>query len=191
MKNLYQNKMGIEEIINEKLPENMRKKVYKDGFHKFMNHFRKQLVNFIPDISLGYRMKKSVLNFGEIGNNCIIRNGIQYRYGRNIYLRDNVFINYNCLFLDSDIILLDENVSLGPGVHIYTRNHKRGDGGSLTSSKSPIYIGKNVWIGGNSTILPGVSIGENSVIGAGSIVNKNVEPNSLYVGVPAKRIKSL
>ena len=183
--------MGIEEIINEKLPENMRKKVYKDGFHKFMNHFRKQLANFIPDISLGYRMKKSVLNFGEIGNNCIIRNGIQYRYGRNIYLRDNVFINYNCLFLDSDIILLDENVSLGPGVHIYTRNHKRGDGGSLTSSKSPIYIGKNVWIGGNSTILPGVSIGENSVIGAGSIVNKNVEPNSLYVGVPAKRIKSL
>jgi len=183
--------MGIEEIINEKLPENMRKKFYKDDFHKFMNHFRKQLANFIPDISLGYRMKKSVLNFGEIGNNCIIRNGIQYRYGRNIYLRDNVFINYNYLFLDSDIILLDENVSLGPGVHIYTRNHKRGDGGSLTSSKSPIYIGKNVWIGGNSTILPGVSIGENSVIGAGSIVNKNVEPNSLYVGVPAKRIKSL
>ena len=182
--------MGIEEIINEKLPENMRKKVYKDDFHKFMNHFRKQLANFIPDISLGYRMKKSVLNFGEIGNNCIIRNGIQYRYGQNIYLRDNILINYSCLFLDSEIILIDENVSLGPGVHIYTINHKK-DYGGLTSTKSPVYIGKNVWVGGNSTILPGISIGENSVIGAGSVVNKNVEPNSLYVGVPAKRIKSL
>lgn len=183
--------MGIEEIINEKVPENMRKKVYRDDLHKFINHFRKQLANFIPDISFGYKMKKSILNFGEIGDNCIIRNGIQYRYGQNIYLRDNVFINYNCLFLDSEIILLDENVSLGPGVHIYTINHKKGDDGVLISSKSPVYIGKNVWIGGNSTILPGVSIGENSVVGAGSVVNKNVEPHSLYVGVPAKKIKSL
>lgn len=182
--------MGIEEIINEKIPENMRKKVYKDDFHKFMNHFRKQLANLIPDISFGYKMKKYILNFGEIRDNCIIRNGIQYRYGQNIYLKDNVFINYNCLFLDSEIILLDENVSLGPGVHIYTINHKKEDDGSLTSSKSPVYLGKNVWIGGNSTILPGVSVGENSVVGAGSVVNKNVEPNSLYVGVPAKKIKS-
>ena len=183
--------MGIEEIINEMIPENMDNKVYKDDFHKFINHFRKQLANFIPDISFGYRMKRPILNFGEIGNNCIIRNGIQYRYGQNIYLKDNVFINYNCLFLDSEIILLDENVSLGPGVHIYTIDHKKGDNGNLNSSKSPVYIGKNVWIGGNSTILPGISIGENSVVGAGSVVNKNVEPNSLYVGVPAKKIKSL
>ena len=182
--------MGIEEILNEKLPRNMRKRIYKDDFHKFVNHFRKKLVNFIPDVSFGYAMKKSVLNFGEIGNNCIIRNGIQYRYGKNIYLRDNVFINYNCLFLDSEIILLDENVSIGPGVHIYTISHKKYDR-RLTSSKSPVYIGKNVWVGGNSTILPGISIGENSVIGAGSVVNKNVESNSLYVGVPARKIKSL
>lgn len=190
MKSSRQSKMGIEEIINEKIPENMRKKVYKDDFHKFMNHFRKQLANLVPDISFGYKMKKYILNFGEIRDNCIIRNGIQYRYGQNIYLKDNVFINYNCLFLDSEIILLDENVSLGPGVHIYTINHKKEDDGSLTSSKSPVYLGKNVWIGGNSTILPGVSVGENSVVGAGSVVNKNVEPNSLYVGVPAKKIKS-
>jgi maltose O-acetyltransferase len=182
--------MGIEEIINEKIPENMRKKVYRDDFHKFIDHFRKQLANFIPDISLGYRMKKSILNFGSIGDNCIIRNGIQYRYGQNIYLRDNVFINYNCLLLDSEIIFLDKNVSLGPGVHIYTIDHKRKDSRSLVSSKSPIYIGKNVWIGGNSTILPGVSVGENSIVRAGSIVNKNIEPNSLYVGVPVKKIKS-
>jgi len=183
--------MEIEEIINKELPQQMRRKLYKDRFHKILNHFRKQTVNFIPDIDFGYKLKNSLLDFGSIGDNCIIRNGIQYRYGQNIYLRNNVFINYNCLFLDSDMILIDKNVSIGPEVHIYTIDHEKKQDNTLSSLISPVYVGKNVWIGGNSTILPGVSIGENSIVGAGSLVNKDVEPNSLYVGVPARKIKSI
>lgn len=183
--------MRIEDLINKELPRDLRKEVPKKNIHKLISHFRKQVLNLIPDTSLGYKIKRSISSFGEMSENCIIRNGFQYRYGQNIYLRENAFINYNCLFLDSDIILIDENASMGPGVHIYTINHKRCTDGSLISSKSPVYVGKNVWIGGNSTILPGVSIGQNSIVGAGSVVNASIEPNALYVGVPAKRVKRL
>jgi maltose O-acetyltransferase len=182
--------MGIEDRINQEFPKRTLKKPINNNFHRIITHFRKKLVNAIPDFDFGYKIKNNLLNFGFIGKDCVIRNGIQYRHGPNIYLGDNVFINYNCVLLDSESILIAGNVSLGPGVHIYTIDHKMNQDGKLSSSKSPVYIGKNVWIGGNSTILPGVSIGENSIIGAGSVVTCDVETNSLYAGVPARKIKS-
>ncbi|MBU2638968.1 MAG: sugar O-acetyltransferase [Nanoarchaeota archaeon] len=162
----------------------------KSSLDRVSAHFRKTLTDLIPDTFSGIELKNRLFGFGHVGRSCAVRNGFRFHYGSNIYLMDSVFINYNCLFLDSDLIFIASNVNIGPCVNIYTIDHKPTEEG-LTSVRSPVYIEEGVWIGGNSTILPGVTIGQGSIIGAGSVVTRPVEPCSLYAGAPARKIKYL
>ncbi|EDR6299194.1 acetyltransferase [Salmonella enterica subsp. enterica serovar Berkeley] len=114
-----------------------------------------------------------------------------FEQGR-IILIGSVFINANCVFLDAGEITIGNNTAIGPGVVLTTVTHhtspnKRPKG---TICK-PIHIGNNVWIGANSTVLPGVTIGDNSVIAANSMVNTNVPSDTLYAGSPATLKKHL
>ena len=114
-------------------------------------------------------------------------------YGFNIHIKNNVFINYGTYILDSSPILIGNNVNIAPNVCISCVGHainpiKRRQGVLISS---PIIIGDNVWIGANSFINGGVKIGNNSVIGAGSIVTKNVLQNSLCFGDPCQFIKKI
>ena len=111
--------------------------------------------------------------------------------GKNINVGENVFINSCCNFQDQGGITIGNGVLIGHKVVLATLNHdfipeKRGD-----MIPKPIVIGKNVWIGSNSTILGGVTIGDNSIVAAGSVVNKDVPPNTVVAGVPARIIKSI
>ena len=117
-------------------------------------------------------------------------------YGENIHIGKNVEINMNCAFLDCNTITIGDFSGIGPGVHIYTVFHptdpvKRfGENSSFWKSlTAPVSIGKNVWIGGGSIILPGVSIGDGTTIGAGSVVTKSIPANCIAVGNPCKVIK--
>lgn len=112
-------------------------------------------------------------------------------FGRFIRLGKNVFINHACSFLDMGGITIEDNVLIGPKVNLITENHPLNPAERWAMLCQPIYIKRNAWIGAGATILPGVTVGENAVIAAGAVVNKDVAANTVVGGVPAKVIKTI
>ena len=111
--------------------------------------------------------------------------------GKNIKIGKNVFINACCRFQDQGGIEIGDGSLIGHNTTIATLNHDFNPDKRANLHPSPVKIGKNVWIGSDCTILPGVEIGDGAVIGAGSIVTKNVPANSIAVGSPARIIKQI
>lgn len=130
---------------------------------------------------------------GAVGEGTVVLPTFTCDYGYNISLGRNVFINYHCIFLDCAPIAIGDDVQIGPAVQLYTAQHPldakvRRSG---LESASPIRIGKDVWIGGGVVVLPGVTIGDRSIVGAGSVVVHHVPPDSLVVGNPARIVRTL
>ena len=111
--------------------------------------------------------------------------------GKNIKIGKNVFINACCRFQDQGGIEIGDGSLIGHNTTIATLNHDFNPDKRANLHPSPVKIGKNVWIGSDSTILPGVEIGDGAIIGAGSVVTKNVPANSIAVGSPARVIKQI
>ncbi|MDO5387911.1 MAG: DapH/DapD/GlmU-related protein [Clostridia bacterium] len=111
--------------------------------------------------------------------------------GKNITVGKDVFINSCCCFQDQGGIKIGDGALIGHNVVLATLNHGFIPEERKNTIPKPIIIGKNVWIGSNSTVLGGVTIGDNAIIGAGSLVNKDVPQNIIAAGVPAKIIKSI
>lgn len=114
-------------------------------------------------------------------------------YGWNVKLGKNVFVNTNCYLMDGGSITIGDNVFIGPNCGFYTATHPlryetRNQGLELAE---PIVVEDNVWFGGHVAVLPGVTIGYGSVIGAGSVVTKDIPPHSLAVGNPCKVIRTI
>ena len=109
--------------------------------------------------------------------------------GKNITVGKNVFINMGCKFQDQGGIFIDDGSLIGHNVVIATLNHDFNPLNRANITPKPVHIGKNVWIGSNSTILPGVAIGDGAIVAAGSVVTKDVAENTIVGGVPAKFIK--
>lgn len=112
-------------------------------------------------------------------------------FGRNIHFGKNVFVNSACTFMDRGGIYIDDEVFIGPKVNLITINHDINPFNRNTTICKPIHIEKRVWIGVAATILPGVRIGENSIIGANAVVTKDVLSNTIVGGNPAKVIKTI
>ncbi len=114
-------------------------------------------------------------------------------YGINIELGENIYMNFNCTILDCAKVKIGDNTLLAPNVQIYTATHTLDYQTRIEELEyaKPITIGRNCWLGGGVIVLPGVEIGDNSVIGAGSVVAKSIPPNSLAVGNPCKVIKKI
>ncbi|MDN7242408.1 sugar O-acetyltransferase [Planococcus sp. N028] len=112
-------------------------------------------------------------------------------FGKNITIGKNVFFNTGCSFQDRGGIRIGDGSMLGMNVTIATLNHGLSLETRNTTTPAPVIIGKNVWVGSNATILPGVTIGHNSVVAAGAVVTKNVPENTVVAGVPAKMMKSI
>lgn len=111
--------------------------------------------------------------------------------GKNITVGKNVFINSGCHFQDQGGITIGDGVLIGHNVVLATLNHDFSPKKRSTLHPAPIVIGENVWIGSNATVVPGVTIGNGSIIAAGAVVTKNVPENVVAGGVPAKIIKIL
>ncbi|MCG2621161.1 sugar O-acetyltransferase [Arthrobacter sp. I2-34] len=125
---------------------------------------------------------------GSIGEGTEIRAPLYVDYGKNITVGARTFINYNLTALDVVGITIGDDVQIGPNVQLLTPTHpldaqQRRD--KLEAGK-PIVIEDNVWLGGGVIVLPGVTIGENTVVGAGAIVTKDLPPNVVATGRPAK-----
>lgn len=130
--------------------------------------------------------------FGSVGDNPSVSRGFQCDFGCNIYVGNNFYAGYNCTMLDYAEIRIGDNCLLGPNVGIYTTGHNLAATDRYkTGFALPITIGHDVWIGGNSCVLPGVTIGDGAVIAAGSVVTHDVEPMSVVGGVPARFIKKV
>lgn len=130
---------------------------------------------------------------GRVGQNCIVEQPFFCTYGYNISVGDNFFLNVNGKLMDSGKITIGNNVFIAPNVCIITEEHamdieQRNAGLEYTH---PVTIGDDVWICAGALILPGVQIGSGSVIGAGSVVTKDIPANCLAVGNPCKVIRSL
>lgn len=111
--------------------------------------------------------------------------------GQNISIGCRTFINMGCSFQDWGGITIGDDCLIGHNCTICTVNHSKDTQKRGNMTCIPVNIGNRVWIGANVTILPGVSIGEGAIIAAGAVVTKNVEPNTIVAGVPAKKIKNI
>ena len=131
--------------------------------------------------------------FGSTKQEFLIEQPFYCDYGYNIHIGENFYCNVNCVILDAAPVTFGNNVFIAPNCGFYTAGHPfdvnlRNQG--LEYAK-PITIGNNVWIGAQVCVLPGVTIGDNCVIGAGSVVTKNIPDNSLAVGNPCRVIRTL
>lgn len=174
-----------------------RKALDTEEIHRFMDDmsnearritFRLNTVYHTPDevrelLSelLGYRVPQSLRVFPPFYAD----------FGKNITVGEDVFINACCHFQDHGGVTIGNGCQIGHNVVFATLNHGLLPTERKSTYPAPIVIGKNVWIGSNATILQGVTIGDNAVIGAGSVVTKDVMANTVVGGVPAKFIKSI
>ncbi len=131
--------------------------------------------------------------FGNTGNKFFIEPPFRCDYGYNISIGDNFYANYNLCILDGASVTIGNDVMLGPNVSIFTAGHPidpelRAEGWEFSLA---ITIHDKVWIGGNTVLNPGVTIGENSVIGSGSVVTKDIPANVIAAGNPCKVIRSI
>lgn len=112
-------------------------------------------------------------------------------YGKNIEIGEDVFINACCHFQDHGGVTIGDGCQIGHNVVFATLNHELAPERRKITRPAPIVLGKNVWVGSNATILQGVTIGDNAVVAAGAVVTKNVEPNTVVGGVPARFLKRI
>ncbi len=130
---------------------------------------------------------------GRHGENCFIESNVWFDYGYNTEVGENFYCNHDCVFLDCNKITFGDNVFIAPQCGFYAAGHpldamvRRAQ---LEFAK-PITVGSDVWFGGGVKVLPGVTIGDNVVIGAGSVVVHDIPSNSVAVGNPARVIKAL
>ena len=127
----------------------------------------------------------------EIDPSVTVFPPLYFNYGKNTKIGKNVFINFDCVFLDLGGITIEENVLIAPKVSLLSESHPVDPAIRQTLIPGKIHIKKNAWIGANATILAGVTIGENSIVAAGSVVSKDVPDNVIVGGIPAKIIRKI
>ncbi len=133
----------------------------------------------------------SQITGNEIDESVAVFTPLYLNYGRHTKIGKNVFINFDCTFLDLGGITIEDGVLIAPKVSLLSEGHPLSPDKRHSLVPKPIRIKKNAWIGANATILYGVTIGENSVVAAGSVVSKDVPDNVVVGGTPAKIIKQI
>lgn len=126
---------------------------------------------------------------GALGENSYVTPPVMIDYGNQVRIGNNVFINHSLTMMSAGGVTIDDGVMIGPNVNILTDNHDLDN--RMVLRCKPIHLCKNAWIGAAAIIMPGVTVGENAVVGAGSVVTKSVEPNTIVAGNPARVIRTI
>lgn len=149
--------------------------------------------NKTDDEEIDLRNKIMKQLFKNVGENVWIEPDFRCEFGKNITIGDNVYINFGCIILDCSEVTIGSHTLLGPNIGLYAANHSTGATERINGGcyGKPIHIGNNVWLGGDVKVLQGVTIGDNTIIGAGSIVTKDIPDNVIAVGNPCKVIRKI
>lgn len=150
-------------------------------------------LNSIPHTDRNKQREVISMLFGSTGENPSILPCFQCDNGKNIHVGKDFLANYNVTILDVAPVRIGDYCMIGPNTLITTVNHPLSPKGrrARLSQVKPVTIGNDVWIGGNCTLLPGVTIGNNVIVAAGAVVTKDIPDNCVVAGVPAKKIKEL
>jgi acetyltransferase-like isoleucine patch superfamily enzyme len=126
---------------------------------------------------------------GEMGEGSRVMPPTTVVRGQNVKIGKNVVVMTNSLFMSAGGITIEDDVLVAANAQLISNNHDPEEHQILTCK--PVVLKRNCWIGAGATILPGVTVGENAIVGAGAVVTKDVEPNTVVGGIPAKLIKRL
>lgn len=150
-----------------------------------------QAFNTAPDEAERQTVLRELI--GRIGNGTFVQPPFACDYGSNVSLGDNVFINFNAVILDCASVRVGDGTQIGPGVQLLAADHPRDPQArrDLLEAARPISIGSNVWLGAGAIVLPGVTVGEDSIIGAGSVVTRDIPSGVLAVGNPCRVVREL
>ncbi len=161
------------------------------------DHQRAQRLLFeldrIPPSDEERRVELLTRPLGRLGRGAVVKPGLRCDYGFNVRVGARTFVNYDCVLLDCAAIEIGADVQIAPGVHVYTATHPL-DAATRRSgleSALPVTIQDGVWLGGRVVVLPGVTIGANTVVGAGAVVTRDLPPNVLAVGNPCRVVREL
>lgn len=149
-----------------------------------------QKLNAAIDITEIRRILSDIIT-QPIDNSTTIFTPFHTNFGQFIRLGKEVFINHDCSFLDLGGITIEDEVLIGPKVKLITESHPLKPSDRKSLMVKPILVKKNAWIGAGATILPGVTVGVNSVVAADALVSKDVPDNTVVAGMPSKVIKKL
>lgn len=165
--------------------------------HRFMDDMSCEARRLTSRLNASYKTPdevRSILSelFGyEVPSSLRVFPPFYTDFGKNIKVGEEVFINACCHFQDHGGVIIGDGCQIGHNVVFATLNHELAPERRKITVPAPIVLGNNVWVGSNSTILRGVTIGDNAVVAAGAVVNKDVAPNTIVGGVPAKLIKRI
>lgn len=165
--------------------------------HRFMNDMSNEARRITFELNNAYHTPEEVRNllsrlFGKtVDESFRVFPPFYTDFGKNITVEKNVFINACCHFQDHGGVSLGDGCQIGHNVVFATLNHGLAPEDRQTTYPAPITLGKNVWVGSNSTILQGVTIGDNAVVAAGAVVTKDVPENTIVGGVPARIIRKI
>lgn len=146
--------------------------------------------NTMPPAMRGACAPELAAILGMLGDRVFLEAPFHVAYGHNLVLAEGVYINANCVVLDTAPVRIGARTMLGPAVHIYCADHAHGleERRQGLERALPVNIGEDVWIGGGALVLPGVTIGDGAIIGAGAVVRHDVAPSARVAGNPARPI---
>ena len=165
--------------------------------HEVMHHAYEESQRITTELNSSVHTQKEVtgllsrLTGTEIHPTVRVMSPFQADFGKNIHFGKNIYINAGCKFQDHGGIYIDDNALVGHNCVMATLNHDERPDRRADMIPAPIHICRNVWIGANVTILGGVTVGENAIVAAGAVVTKDVAPNTIVAGVPAREIRKI
>ena len=163
--------------------------------HRFMHGAAQEALRVIAELNTGYRTPEDVrallaeLTGKDVDESVTVFPPFYSEFGKNLTLGKDVFINIGCRFQDTGGITIGDGTLIGHGSTLTTLNHSVDPARRADMTPAPIRIGRKVWLGASVTVVPGVTIGDGAIVGAGAVVTRDVPPNSIVAGVPAKVIR--
>ena len=163
--------------------------------HRFMHGAAQEALRTIAELNTRYRSPEEVrallaeLTGMEVDDSVALFPPFYTEFGKNLTLGKDVFINLGCTFQDTGGITIGDGTLIGHGSTLTTLNHSVDPDRRADMTPAPIVIGRKVWLGASVTVVPGVTIGDGAIVGAGAVVTRDVPPNAVVAGVPAKLIR--
>ncbi|HSQ21286.1 MAG TPA: DapH/DapD/GlmU-related protein [Coriobacteriia bacterium] len=179
------------------MPDNRRDWASRSGWSVLweIKRWVKCWIGGIPG-RIGSAVRVRFYGFESRGRDVFIAEGFWAEYPDRIRFGSSIGLNRGCFINGGGGVTIEDWVLIGPGVTIYSQTHDLGGDASLPLAlrgdiRKPVHVGHGAWLGANSTVLAGVTVGENAVVAAGAVVSKDVPPGAVVAGVPASVIRML